>query len=196
MIKLNSSAIALGTIIAFGAISQAAQAGESYVSNTWTNSTSTTKTNLYMNASEWSHGSRDWANYAYKEYYDGSVSTTVDGSFESAIALTGTFEGTVEGTVTDGACFSDPSGQCIGRTDFNEDDFSGSTEGTIALDGTSSGFANNFTTTTNYENFTFHTALAVETGTEEFGSKTNIFGTINSVINSVSNSHETAAGNR
>ncbi|WP_038027842.1 hypothetical protein [Picosynechococcus sp. NKBG15041c] len=190
MMKFKSSAIALGTIIAFGAIGQAAQAGESYVSNTWTNSNSQTKTNLYMYSNEWSHGSRDWANYAYKEYYDGAVSTIVDGSFESDIALNGTFDGTVDGTVIDG----ENAGN--GAVDFYVDDFSGETEGTIALNGTSTGFADNFTTTTDYDGFTFHTALAVENGTEEFGSSTTVFGTINSIINSVSNSHETAAGNR
>ncbi|AMA08696.1 MULTISPECIES: hypothetical protein [Cyanophyceae] len=78
MAKFNSSTIAFATIIAFGAIGQAAQAGESYVTNRDITSWSRTTTNLTLDSDEWSNGRRDWGSYAYKTYQDGSVTQEID----------------------------------------------------------------------------------------------------------------------
>ncbi|ACA98937.1 MULTISPECIES: hypothetical protein [Cyanophyceae] len=192
MAKFNSSTITFATIIAFAAIGQAAQAGESYVRNTFEHSTSKTTSNLDLESKDWYHGSREWSNYAYKEYYDGTVTTSVDGELSSEIALTGTFEGTVEGTIQDGALCN----QCGGPVDFFEDDFSGTTEGTISLEGTENTIASDFTTTSDYDGFTFHVAGAHETGNETFGGYSKVTGTIEAIMRSTTDSHETAAGNR
>lgn len=89
MRKFNSTFIALTTLATLGFMSQQAVAGESYVRNSDTRSFSKTTTNLNMNSTDWSHGSRDWSNWAEKIYIDGSFDKTYETKGEFDVSLTG-----------------------------------------------------------------------------------------------------------
>ncbi|MGK7934889.1 MAG: hypothetical protein AB4206_03655 [Xenococcaceae cyanobacterium] len=94
MRKFNSTIIAFATLTALGSMSQQAVAGESYVRNSDTRSFSETRTNLTMNSTDWSYGSRDWSNWAEKIY--------IDGSFEKTYETRGAFDVNLTGGIKNG----------------------------------------------------------------------------------------------
>ncbi len=181
MAKFNSSTIAFATIIAFGAIGQAAQASETYVTNRDITSFSRTTTDLNMNSDSWSRGSRDWSSYAYKEYYDGSAS--VDTSIQNTV------DGDLDISFDEFYSLSENC-NCGGYT-------------TTEKYGSEFVFeANDLKTThvasldTKYNDFTYHEAGVYENGSETFGSNTEVKGTIVTRSGSDTVEHETASGTR
>ena len=192
MAKFNSSTIALATIIAFGAIGQAALA-ESYVTNRDIISKTTTRSNLNLRETSWTHGGVLYGSYAHKDYKDGSMRTVSEGGGLDFSNVTGTFDGDVVGTVLDFTVDETTNTEL----DFGTEPLNASIEnGTFAFDEGSIVASEPTTTLVSYNGFTHNTAGSFELGYEAYGSNTAIAGTINSLNETRVVEHETAAGTR
>ncbi len=197
MRKFNSAVLSFTTLAVLGVVSQPVLAGESYVINKDTVTHSTTTTDLHLDSKDWSEGYREWENFAFKKYYDGSVTTTeYEDSYGESVAygkfygdIDAEYSGTEKGTVYDKHYYNDP------YYGYESGDIDGSVSGKIYLEGTEFTTSTK-TTSTDYADFTYHVAGASESGYEHFGNDTHLYGTIFTETTEKSNAHETVGGNR